>query len=114
MGSILADPGQWQCKRPQTRPSLRPAETAPCRGRAAYNGIGPEIQETGQGMAALDLARFTLPLQATSDVSDVDRFILPNPGPPGFGRRVGAASGDRRNYITVGGFCGMRRGPGSR
>src|SRR5260370_32526212 len=45
MGSILADLGQCKCKRPLTRPSLRPAETAPCRGRAAYNGIDPEIQE---------------------------------------------------------------------
>src|SRR5438876_4004899 len=45
MVSILADPGQSQCKRPQTRPSLRPAETASCRGRAAYKWIGPERQE---------------------------------------------------------------------
>src|SRR6266581_2261073 len=34
-------------------------------------------------------AATTLPLQSTSDVSDVDQLIMPNPGTPGFGGRVG-------------------------
>src|SRR5216684_7063521 len=34
-------------------------------------------------------AATTLPLQSTSEVSDVDQLIMPNPGTPGFGGRAG-------------------------
>jgi len=44
MGSILADPGQWQCKRPQTRPSLRPVGGSYPFYRPSGNGVALAVE----------------------------------------------------------------------